>query len=101
MIRSAENSVKLLKVIKNPITDHLPVGCKKICTSFNATKLTHPREIVPKTEEPIVVVVGAIAKGKVKEIDVPNCGVGYFFLLTCFSRNISFTQANPCFFVER
>ena len=56
--------MKLLKVIKNPITDHLPVGCKKIGTSFQSTKLVHPKELVPETE-PIVVVVGAMAHGKV------------------------------------
>ena len=27
---SAKNGPKLLKVIKNPITDHLPTGCLKI-----------------------------------------------------------------------
>ncbi len=29
-IKASDSSAKLLKVIKNPITDHLPVGCKKI-----------------------------------------------------------------------
>jgi rRNA small subunit pseudouridine methyltransferase Nep1 len=29
-IRSANGSEKLMKVIKNPVTDHLPVGCRKI-----------------------------------------------------------------------
>ncbi|KAI3647916.1 hypothetical protein MP228_008137 [Amoeboaphelidium protococcarum] len=37
-IRSAEGNggEKLLKVIKNPVTDHLPVGCKKIVLSGDA-----------------------------------------------------------------
>jgi rRNA small subunit pseudouridine methyltransferase Nep1 len=35
-IRSANSSEKLLKVIKNPITDHLPPGCRKIVLSGDA-----------------------------------------------------------------
>lgn len=31
-VKASDTSLKLLKVIKNPITDHLPVGCKKVCT---------------------------------------------------------------------
>lgn len=56
--------MKLLKIIRNPITDHLPAGCKKIGTSFSAKKLVNPRTLVP-AEEPVVVVVGAMAHGKV------------------------------------
>lgn len=56
--------MKLLKVIKNPITDHLPVGCRKIAMSFNANKIQNPRELVPP-DEPIAIVVGAMAHGQV------------------------------------
>lgn len=38
-IKASDSSAKLLKVIKNPITDHLPVGCKKILVRF--IKNTH------------------------------------------------------------
>jgi rRNA small subunit pseudouridine methyltransferase Nep1 len=65
-IRSAESGDKLLKVIKNPITDHLPVGAKKILTSFSSTRLVRPRELVPEGDDPIVVIVGAMAHGKVR-----------------------------------
>lgn len=51
-------------MIKNPIYNHLPVGCRKILMSFNANKIQNPRELVP-SEEPIVVVVGAMAHGQV------------------------------------
>ncbi|CAG9835569.1 unnamed protein product [Diabrotica balteata] len=61
----AEDGPKLLKVIKNPVTDHLPVGVKKICTSFSAKKIHNCKELVPKNEEPIVFVVGALARGNV------------------------------------
>jgi len=55
----------LLKVIKNPITDHLPPNCRKITLSFDATvwkPSDYIRELGPN--ESICVFVGAIAKGK-------------------------------------
>uniref|UniRef100_A0A023F8U3 18S rRNA (pseudouridine-N1)-methyltransferase n=1 Tax=Triatoma infestans TaxID=30076 RepID=A0A023F8U3_TRIIF len=63
-VRSSEGGMKLLKVIKNPVTDHLPVGCTKIGTSFSSKKVVNPREIVPKEEVPIAVVIGAMAHGQ-------------------------------------
>lgn len=63
-VRATETSIKLLKVIKNPITDHLPVGCRKIRTSFSSEKLIKPKDIVPK-DEPIAIIVGAMAHGQV------------------------------------
>jgi rRNA small subunit pseudouridine methyltransferase Nep1 len=62
-IRSSQGSEKLLRVIKNPITLHLPPGCRKIGTSFQAEKLVHPRELVPAEDSPLVVVIGAQAHG--------------------------------------
>ena len=56
--------MKLLKVIKNPISDHLPVGCRKVCMSYSADKCVHPREL-PVGDEPIVIVIGAMAHGRV------------------------------------
>lgn len=58
--------MKLLKVIKNPITDHLPVGCKKVAMSFTGKFVDNCRTLVPKDEEPIAIVVGAFAHGVVK-----------------------------------
>lgn len=63
-IRATEGSIKLLKVIKNPVYNHLPVGCRKILMSFNANKTLNPRELV-LSGEPIVIVVGAMAHGQV------------------------------------
>lgn len=58
-----------MKVIKNPIENHLPVGCRKITMSFSSNKVENSRELVPKNEdEPIALVVGAFAHGNV---DVP------------------------------
>jgi len=67
-VRASDTSMKLLKVIKNPVTNHLPVGVKKITMSFSTDKIVQPRELFPKTEDPIVFVVGAMAHGKV-EVD--------------------------------
>jgi rRNA small subunit pseudouridine methyltransferase Nep1 len=66
-IRAADSSQKLLKVIKNPITDHLPVGCPKYLASFQAECVMHANEFAKSLpdNEPIVVVVGAMAKGSV------------------------------------
>ena len=51
-------------MVKNPITDHLPIGCKKIGMSFKAEKCVDPRTLVP-SDDPIVFVVGAMAHGSV------------------------------------
>lgn len=64
-VRASDGSMKLLKVIKNPITDHLPVGCPKISTSFSAKRVVKPLELVPKGNDPIVIVIGAMAHGAV------------------------------------
>lgn len=63
-MRSSEAGIKLLKVIKNPVIDHLPVGCVKLATSFSAKKIVDPRKIVP-VNDPITIVIGAMAHGQV------------------------------------
>ena len=76
-IHASDGPQKLLKVIKNPITDHLPTGCKKIGMSFKAEDIVNVRDIVPK-DEPVVFVIGAMAHGKVdcdyveKEYSISN-----------------------------
>ena len=65
-VRAADSSLKLLSVVKNPVSNHLPVGCKKVMMSFNTQELVLSNKLVdPKVEAPIVVVIGGIAKGKV------------------------------------
>ncbi|KAK3083255.1 hypothetical protein FSP39_017734, partial [Pinctada imbricata] len=63
-IHASDGPQKLLKVIKNPVTDHLPTGCKKIGTSFHVDKVSDVRDLVPK-DEPVAFVVGAMAHGSV------------------------------------
>ena len=53
-----------IQVIKNPITDHLPVGCMKIRTSFAAEEVVDLRTTKP-AEGPIVFAVGAMARDQV------------------------------------
>ena len=56
----------LLKVIKNPVTRHLPTGCRKIGTSVDG-KLISPADLVASLdqEEPVVFVFGAHSHGNV------------------------------------
>nr|XP_004668713.1 ribosomal RNA small subunit methyltransferase NEP1 [Jaculus jaculus] len=63
-VRAADGPQKLLKVIKNPVSDHFPVGCMKIGTSFSIPAVSDVRELVPNSD-PVVFVVGAFAHGKV------------------------------------
>jgi rRNA small subunit pseudouridine methyltransferase Nep1 len=64
-IRSVNSQEKLLKVIKNPITDHLPPKCRKVTLSFDA-ELVRVRDYVEtlQSDESICVFVGAMAKGR-------------------------------------
>lgn len=64
-IRSINSPEKLLKVIKNPITDHLPPNCRRVTLSYDA-ELVRPRDYVAGLgpDESICVFVGAMAKGQ-------------------------------------
>ncbi|XP_011211859.1 ribosomal RNA small subunit methyltransferase NEP1 [Bactrocera dorsalis] len=73
-VRASDTSAMLMKVIKNPITDHLPVGCKKYAMSFSGKLVANCRDLVPRVqengenteelaEEPIALIVGAFAHG--------------------------------------
>lgn len=63
-IRSTTSQEKLLKVIKNPITDHLPPNCRKVTLSFDAP-VVRVRDYIQDlgAKESICVFVGAMAKG--------------------------------------
>jgi len=62
-VHAADGNQKLLKVIKNPIIDHLPTGCTKIATSYHG-ELVKLTDLVPD-DRPIVFVIGAMAHGSV------------------------------------
>ena len=63
-IRSVNSQEKLLKVIQNPITDHLPPNCRKVTLSFDAP-LVKVSDYIGTLDhkESICVFVGAMAKG--------------------------------------
>ena len=65
-IRASESSKTLLKVIKNPVTRHLPPNCKKYGCSTTG-ELVNPWEFVQtlNPHEPVVFVFGAMAHGHV------------------------------------
>ena len=64
-IRSTTSQEKLLKVIKNPITDHLPHNCRKVTLSFDA-EVVRVSDYISSlgSNESICVFVGAMAKGR-------------------------------------
>ncbi|KAI9837814.1 MAG: 18S rRNA pseudouridine methyltransferase [Sarea resinae] len=63
-IRSTNSQEKLLKVIKNPITDHLPPNCRKVTLSFEA-EVVRVQDYISDLgpNESVCVFVGAMAKG--------------------------------------
>lgn len=62
-IRAKDSSETLMKVIKNPITAHLPAGALVIGADTKGD-LIHPLDIVPTLPEgPVVFVMGAMAHG--------------------------------------
>merc|ERR1711918_168279 len=67
-IRGTNWSGKLLKVIKGPVSKHLPIGCKTLGFSFSAKLLVNFNDFVQKLNDykPIVLVVGAFAHGKIE-----------------------------------
>jgi len=64
-IRSVNGTEKLLKVIRNPLTDHLPVNCRKIALSYDSptVRLKDYLPTIPESHS-ICVAIGAMAHGK-------------------------------------
>jgi rRNA small subunit pseudouridine methyltransferase Nep1 len=63
-IRASESSEILLKVIKNPITDHLPLGTTIISTSEKSRLVDLDEYCFSiNSDKSIAFVVGAISKG--------------------------------------
>ncbi|KAM7497559.1 hypothetical protein LguiA_021973 [Lonicera macranthoides] len=58
---------KLLRLVKNPVTQHLPVNSLKIGLSFSSEKLVHMKDYVGAISNDVnlVFVVGAMAHGKI------------------------------------
>jgi hypothetical protein len=71
-VRSADGKATLLKVIKNPITRHLPAGCKCYGFSVQGT-LYNPSSLacVLPEDKSVVFVLGAMAAGHITVNDHP------------------------------
>jgi len=63
-IKSVNSEEQLLRLIKGPVTDHLPPNCRKVTLSFDAD-VVRVRDYVESlsAHESICVFVGAMAKG--------------------------------------
>ncbi|VDN05222.1 unnamed protein product [Thelazia callipaeda] len=65
-IRAANDSLQLLKVIKNPVSSYLPVDCRKIVFTYNTTNYSTCKQIAESVgDKPVVIIIGSIASGKV------------------------------------
>lgn len=84
-VRATDGPQKLLRMIKNPVSDHLPPGCPRIATSFSSGEAVCPRTLVP--EGPAAVVIGAFAHGAVR--DNPICFLFQTLLQTSYVMLIS------------
>lgn len=64
-IRSTTSNEKLLRVVPNPITDHLPPNCRKVTLSYEA-EVVRASDYVRglNDDESMCVFVGAMAKGR-------------------------------------
>lgn len=63
-VRAKSCSKQLLKLLKNPVTLHLPVGCPRYGTSSKAKRVIRPSELVPSEGSPhnsVAIVIGAMA----------------------------------------
>eukprot|EP01116_Phalansterium_solitarium_P013414 TRINITY_DN30772_c0_g1_i1.p2 TRINITY_DN30772_c0_g1~~TRINITY_DN30772_c0_g1_i1.p2 ORF type:complete len:249 (-),score=94.77 TRINITY_DN30772_c0_g1_i1:1506-2183(-) len=78
-IRASNSSEKLLKVIKNPVTDYLPPNSKKIKTSSQAKKVVEINDYVAANfkDDPVVFVLGAFAHGKIEKADFVDEEISY------------------------
>lgn len=72
-IHASDGPNKLLKVIKNPVSNYFPPGCRKYCMTYNAPRCVRPIELV--LDEPCVMVIGAQAHGSVN-VDYTEENVG-------------------------
>lgn len=67
-IRATNGPDKLLRVVKQPVTRHLPLGARRVGMSFSAPKVVQLREYIAATgsKSSLVFVIGAMAHGKIE-----------------------------------
>ena len=91
-IRATGSSVTLMKVIKNPVTAHLPIGVKKIGTSTKGRLVNiqdYVKEMMGDQKKPVVFSIGAVSVGN------PAMEVDYIDECLCIS-NYSLSAACVC-----
>lgn len=72
-IRAADSSTMLLRVVKNPVTAHLPPGARIYCMSVQGTRYSPPAFAAQLPDDtPIVVYAGAMASGHLTKEDHPE-----------------------------
>ncbi|CAH8589071.1 unnamed protein product [Heterobilharzia americana] len=88
------NREKLLKVVKNPISRHFPIGAPVIATSFSAKEQIKPLQLAENTQksgpQSVVIVIGALAHGSIIE----NCKE--FLQRTVSISNFPLSAAQTC-----
>ncbi|KAI4341229.1 hypothetical protein MLD38_025978 [Melastoma candidum] len=67
-INASGKREKLLRVIKNPVTQYFPVNARRIGFSYSSEKVVEVHDYVASVsdETPLVFVVGAMAHGKIE-----------------------------------
>ncbi|KAJ4845663.1 hypothetical protein Tsubulata_003550 [Turnera subulata] len=73
---------KLLRVIKNPVTQYLPLNSRKIGFSYSSEKLVEMRDYVATVPDntDLVFVVGAMAHGKIESDYIEDFIAGKLFM---------------------
>mmetsp|Transcript_21281 Transcript_21281/g.82614 ORF Transcript_21281/g.82614 Transcript_21281/m.82614 type:complete len:328 (+) Transcript_21281:53-1036(+) len=66
-IKAQGGNEKLLQLVKNPVTQYFPASARRFGLSQKSSKLVDPREWAGtvNSNEPVVLVIGAFAKGKI------------------------------------
>ncbi|CAN6469406.1 unnamed protein product [Victoria cruziana] len=66
-VRASNGPEKVLRTVKNPVTNYLPPNCRRIGLSRSAPRVVNLRDYVDaaKDDEHLVFVVGAMAHGKI------------------------------------
>ncbi|XVF24474.1 hypothetical protein REPUB_Repub13aG0131600 [Reevesia pubescens] len=66
-VKAANKRGKLLRLVENPVTQHLPANSRKIGLSYSSNKLVRLKDYVGgiSEDENLVFVVGAMAQGKI------------------------------------
>lgn len=82
-IKAADGKGTLLKVIKAPVTRHLPVNCRMFGTSVTGTSIDVQDFVQALPDEPVVFVFGGMAHGHLEPNYVSMQTLTFVDDLTC------------------